>query len=83
MRGLQEIDAIQSEVNERITSIQEIAQATKYNGNFLIKKLELSWQLNLKREWPSILSFYNKKGLITHNCLWDKYAQGELPPILK
>jgi flagellin len=35
--GLQEIDAIQSEVNERITSIQEIAQATKYNGNFLIR----------------------------------------------
>ena len=54
-----------------------------YNGNFLIKKLELSWQLNLKREWPSILSFYNKKGLITHNCLWDKYAEGEMPPILK
>jgi len=35
--GGAEINSIQSEINERIKSIDEIAVATKYNGNFLIK----------------------------------------------
>jgi flagellin len=35
--GGAEINSIQSEINERIKSIDEIAAATKYNGNFLIK----------------------------------------------
>jgi flagellin len=35
--GTTEIDSIQREVNERVKSIEEIALATKYNGNFLIQ----------------------------------------------
>ncbi len=34
--GTDELNAIQSEINERITTIDQIAQATKFNGNNLI-----------------------------------------------
>jgi flagellin len=35
--GSSELDSIQREINERITTIEDIAGATKYNGNDLIK----------------------------------------------
>lgn len=50
------------------------------NGNIIVKTLGLSWQSNLKREWPSILSFYNKNNSIIHKFLWENYSNGDLPP---
>jgi flagellin len=35
--GSSELDSIQREINERVTTIEDIAGATKYNGNALIK----------------------------------------------
>lgn len=35
--GTKELDALQREVNERITAIDSIASATKFNGNALLK----------------------------------------------
>lgn len=50
------------------------------NGNNLVKTLDLSWQSNLKREWPSIINFYNSNEEIIHKFLWENYTNGELPP---
>ena len=47
--------------------------------NRLIKNYPLSWQDNLKREWPIILNYYNKNlNIKMDNFLWEGYRDGIL-----